>query len=54
MSDDRFDDGLVHGHHSWATVAPNPAVPQPVYPRAHVEHLRTPSTVHHDEHVLPG
>ena len=51
MSDDNFDDGLVHSH-SWAAEAAAEAMVKPLI--ADADGARTPSTVHQDEHVLPG
>jgi len=51
MSDDKFDDGLVH-RHIWAA-NPRP-VPPVIHPVADASQARTPSTVHQDEHILPG
>ncbi len=51
MSDDNFDDGLVHSH-GWAAEVATPAMVKPLV--ADADGARTPSTVHQDEHVLPG
>ncbi len=50
MSDDNFDDGLVHGH-SWDAKVTEPQATPLI---ADATGARTPSTVHQDEHVLPG
>lgn len=49
MSDDMFDDGLVHSH-SWAS---EPAKPADAPLIADASAFQTPSTVHQDEHVHP-
>jgi hypothetical protein len=46
MSEDNYDDGLVHSH-SWSS-APAPKR-HDAHPVAHVEGARTPSTVSNDE-----
>jgi hypothetical protein len=51
MSDDNYDDGLVHGH-SWGKEKAN-AAPRGDHPVADASSARTPSTVQHDDdHVL--
>ena len=44
MSDENFDDGLVHGH-SWASSAPEMGT----HPVAHADGACTPSTTVHDD-----
>ncbi len=51
MSDDNFDDGLVHSH-SWAA-EPAQAPATQTAPIADAGGARTPSTVHQDEHIHP-
>ena len=55
MTHDHFDDGLVHPH-GWASThypnrGPNRENPAPV---ADAKAARTPSTVHHDDHLVHG
>lgn len=50
MSDDNFDDGLVHGH-SWGKERLKPA-PRADHPVADANTARTPSTAEHDDHYV--
>jgi hypothetical protein len=49
MSDDRYDDGLVHSH-SWSCSAS--FVRRDEAPLANLSEVRTPSTVAHDDHMF--
>jgi hypothetical protein len=48
MSDDSFDDGLVHSH-GWSAAPQRPQAAS--YPIADASAARTPSTAAHDDHV---